>query len=133
MARPATALIVEDEAHVRVFLRLTLKELGIEQVWEADDGEKGLLMVKEHHPELVMLDLNLPIMSGVEVMTQLAEFHPNIPVIIMSSQRAKQTVVECQKLGAIAYVLKDASKREILTMLREAIESLEDGDPPDAA
>ena len=73
MARPTSALIVEDEPHVRVFVRLLLKEVGITTPWEAADGTQALAMVAEHQPELVMLDINLPMMNGLEVLKLLHE------------------------------------------------------------
>eukprot|EP01035_Chromulina_nebulosa_P008835 gene8835-11950_t len=106
MARPTNALIVDDEAHVRVFVKTLLKQQGIEQTWEAGDGAQALAMVASHNPELVMLDINLPMMSGLEVLAALQEERPEVPVIMMSSQSSMKTVLECVKLGAVAYILK---------------------------
>ena len=126
MARPTNALIVEDEVHVRVFLRLLLKEVGIETVWEAGDGAQGLALAGQHRPELVLLDVNLPIMNGLEVLEHLAAEHPDMPVIMVTSQSAMKTVLESVKLGAIAYILKHSPKAEAVRMLREAIDGLAD-------
>ena len=126
MARPTNALIVEDEVHVRVFLRLLLKEVGIETVWEAGDGAQGLALAGQHRPELVLLDVNLPIMNGLEVLEHLAAENPDMPVIMVTSQSAMKTVLESVKLGAIAYILKHSPKAEAVRMLREAIDGLAD-------
>jgi len=128
MARPTNALIVEDEAHVRVFLRLLLKEVGIETVWEAGDGAQALVLAGQHRPELVLLDVNLPIMNGLEVLEHLAAEHPAMPVIMVTSQSAMKTVLESVKLGAIAYILKQSPNAESLKMLRDAIDGLANGD-----
>jgi two-component system chemotaxis response regulator CheY len=130
MARPTNALIVEDEAHVRVFLRMLLKELGIETVWEAADGAQGVALAAQHRPELVLLDINLPLMNGLEVLARLASEQPEIPVIMVTSQSTMKTVLDASKLGAIAYILKHSPKAEALKMLREAIDGLanEDGE-----
>ena len=119
MPRPTNALIVDDEPHVRVFLRLLLKELGIENVWEAGDGAQARL----HQPELVLLDINLPVMSGLEVLAHLGTMLPGVPVIMVTSQGAMKTVVECVRLGATAYILKHIPKAEALAMLREALDN----------
>jgi two-component system chemotaxis response regulator CheY len=124
MARPTNALIVEDEVHVRVFLRLLLKEAGIEQVWEAGDGAKALAMAAEHKPELMLLDVNMPVMSGLDVLAQLNAEQPEIPVIMVTSQSAMKTVLEATKLGAVGYILKHSPKAEVLKMLRETIDEL---------
>jgi two-component system response regulator EvgA len=124
MSRPSNALIVDDEAHARTFLRLLLKEIGIETTWEASDGAQALAMAKMHHPELVLLDLNLPILSGMETLTHLQALQPGIPVIVVTSQSAMKSVQDAAMLGAIGYVLKQAPKDEILRSLREALDTL---------
>jgi CheY-like chemotaxis protein len=126
MARPTNALIVEDEPHVRAFVRLLLKNVGITSTWEAADATQALAMVAEHQPELVMLDINLPMMNGLEVLQLLHEQRPDLPVIMLSSQSAMKTVLECVKLGAVAYILKHSPPAEALKMLREAIDGLGD-------
>lgn len=126
MARPTNALIVDDEPHVRMFVKLLLKQLGIEETWEATDGVQALAMVAEHTPQLVLLDINLPMMSGMEVLGTINRQRRAPPVIMISSQSAMKTVLECVKLGATAYILKHSPKAEALKMLKEALDSLAD-------
>ncbi|MEY2880933.1 MAG: hypothetical protein RLZZ15_3313 [Verrucomicrobiota bacterium] len=133
MARPTTALIVDDEAHVRVFVRLLLKEAGVEKTWEASDGEKGLALVAEHHPELVLLDINMPIMDGLAMLSEMAERHPEVPVVMLSSLGAVKTVRECVERGAVGYILKHSSKAAAVAMLRETLDSLAVDDADNAA
>jgi two-component system chemotaxis response regulator CheY len=133
MLRPTNALIVDDEPHVRVFVRLLLKELGIETTWEARDGVEAIAKIEEHSPELLLLDVNLPLMSGLEVLAQVEEARPELPVIMISSENAMKTVVEAMQRGAIAYVLKHSPRREALKALGDALDSLvaedDDGGP----
>jgi two-component system chemotaxis response regulator CheY len=124
MARPTNALIVDDEAHVRAFVKLLLKQTGITTTWEAGDGTSALAMVALHNPELVLLDINLPMMSGLEVLQALGQERPEIPVIMISSQSAMKTVLECVKHGAVAYILKHSPRAEALKMLANAIDGL---------
>jgi len=124
MARPTNALIVDDEAHVRVFVRLLLKQFGIEQTWEAGDGVRALAMIAQHRPELVMLDINLPMMSGLEVLAALQHEPWSPPVIMISAQSSMKTVNECVKLGATAYILKHSPRPVALKMLGDALENL---------
>ncbi len=126
MARPTNALIVDDEPHVRLFVKMLLKQLGIEQTWEAGDGVKALAMVAAHNPQLVLLDINLPMMSGLEVLGTITSERRHLPVIMISAQSSMKTVMECVKLGATAYILKHSPKAEALKMLGEALDSLED-------
>ncbi|MEO5961557.1 MAG: response regulator [Opitutaceae bacterium] len=126
MPRPTNALIVDDEAHVRSFLRLLLRELGIETVWEAGDGAQGLAMLGLHQPQLVLLDVNMPVMSGLEVLEQLMRTHPVTPVVVITSQSAIQTVQAAHKLGAMAYLLKHSPRAEAVEMLRGVLDTLEE-------
>lgn len=126
MARPTTALIVDDEPHVRVFVRLLLKEVGITTTWEAGDGAQGLAMVAQHRPEFVVLDVNLPVMNGLEMLARLHAEAPDLPVLMLSSESAMKTVLEAVRLGAIGYILKHSPKDEALKNLREALDQFEE-------
>jgi CheY-like chemotaxis protein len=126
MARPTSALIVDDEPHVRVYVRLLLKKLGIETTWEAADGNQALAMIASHRPELVILDINLPQMSGLEVLASVQRERFRPPIIMMSSQSSMKTVTECVKLGATAYILKHSPQPQALKALGEALDELDD-------
>jgi DNA-binding NarL/FixJ family response regulator len=134
MPRPNNALIVDDEAHVRVLLRMLLKQLGIETVWEAADGHSALELAGSHKPKVILLDINLPQVGGLEVLAKLKAAYPSIPVIIVSSQSTVRTVQQAQSLGAEAYVLKHAPKAEVLQMISDAFDSIasEGEEPPPA-
>ncbi len=119
MPRPANALIVDDEPHVLVLLKGILKQLGIETVWEALDGTEALSKASINKPDVVLLDINLPEVNGLQVLAQLKADHPKMPVIIVSSQGTLKTFDRARELGAAGYVLKFAPKSEILRMLSE--------------
>lgn len=131
MPRPTNALIVDDEPHVRTFLRLVLKEIGIATTWEAGDGAEALALFNQHHPELVLLDVNLRMMNGLQVLQQLLAAEPELPVIIVSSENAMKTVHEALRLGALDYILKHTSKEKILGALRETLAELENEETED--
>lgn len=126
MPRPTNALIVDDEAHVRQFVKLLLKQQGIEQTWEAANGTQALAMVAQHNPELVMLDINLPLMSGLEVLGALTQERRRRPVIMLTSQSSMKTVLECVRLGATAYILKHSPRAEAVKALADALDGLAD-------
>lgn len=126
MSRPTNALIVDDEPHVRMFLRLVLNELGIEQTWEAGDGAQALTQIEEHRPELVLLDVNMPLINGLEVLKRAKQLHPELPVIVVTSESAMKTVHDAVRLGASTYVLKHRPKNEVVQALRDALDDLED-------
>ena len=128
MARPANALIVDDEPHVRAFLRLLLRELNILQTWEATNGASALEMVAQHRPELVLLDVNLPFMTGLEALAKIKAANPELPVIMVSGENAMNTVLEAVRLGASGYVIKHSPRAEALQNLRDALEPIEGAD-----
>ncbi|MBL9190584.1 MAG: response regulator [Opitutaceae bacterium] len=128
MPDSATVLIVDDEAHVRTYVRMLLKELGIESCWEAANGTEVLPLVAEHNPRLVLLDLNMPGTDGLKVLAQLAEAHPDLPVAIMTTQNSIESVNEAVRLGACAFILKHKPRPQVLAELRELIDSLGDGE-----
>jgi DNA-binding NarL/FixJ family response regulator len=133
MPRPTNALIVDDEAHVRVLIRVLLKQLGIETVWEAADGATALELAASQTPHVVLLDINLPQVGGLEVLAKLKAAHPKLPVIIVSSQSTMKTVIQTRELGAEAYVLKHAPKSEVLQMLSEAFDNIAAASDEEAA
>jgi two-component system chemotaxis response regulator CheY len=118
---PANALIVDDESHARVYARLLLGEVGIQQCWEAADGEKALELFAREKPQLVLLDINLRMTTGLQVLQQMKAADPQVPIIILSSESAMKTVYEAERLGALAYLLKYDTKAEALATLREAL------------
>lgn len=126
MPRPTNALIVDDEAHVRTFVRLLLKEVGIRECWEAADGATALELVSQNQPQLLVLDVNMPQMSGIEVLAKLREAQSEIPVVIISAQSSLGVVNEAARLGAIGYVLKHAPRGEVIEALRDSLDSLDE-------
>jgi DNA-binding NarL/FixJ family response regulator len=124
MPRPVNALIVDDEAHVRVLLCALLKQLGVRTTWEAADGASGLAQVGLHKPEVVLLDINLPEINGLEVLAKLKADYPQMPVIVVSAQTTVRTLNRARELGADGYVVKYAAKSEVLQTLSEALDKI---------
>ena len=129
-----TALIVDDEAHIREYLRLVLKTLGLTTVWEAGNGEEGFKLYQEHRPSVVLLDVNMPIMSGDELMQQFAVAYPDAVVIAVTSQNEHEMVKRFIKLGATGYLLKHLPKDQIIRRLAEVLGRIAEADEePEAA
>ena len=133
MPRPANALIVDDEPHVLVLLRGILKQLGVETVWETSDGPQALELAAEHKPEVVLLDLNLPEVDGLKVLSSLKAGHPKIPVIIVSAQSTMRSFARARELGAEGYVLKHAPKSEVIQTISDIFDAIAKKSGGDAA
>jgi len=112
-------LVVDDEMAIRRFLRTSLAAHG-NQVFEAASGEQALASVSEHRPDLVILDLGLPDLNGIEVTRRLREW-THIPIIILSVREAEAEKVAALDAGADDYVTKPFGIGELLARMRAAI------------
>jgi DNA-binding NarL/FixJ family response regulator len=125
MARPTSALIVDDESHVRVYLRMLLQSVGIPTVWEASDGKQAIELYRLHRPPVVLLDLAMPVVAGDQVFRDLQAIDPDVAVIIVTSQSSLKTVQTIHQLGAIAYLLKHTPREQMVKTLNEALDSID--------
>ncbi|MFZ5791492.1 MAG: phosphate regulon transcriptional regulator PhoB [Pseudomonadota bacterium] len=117
-ARPLV-LVVEDEAALVTLLRYNLEREGFEVI-EARDGEEALLLAKERHPDLVLLDWMLPLVSGIEVCRQLRRLPEtrNVPVVMLTARGEEADKVRGLDSGADDYVTKPFSPGELIARLR---------------
>mgnify|MGYP001566643948 CR=1 FL=1 len=97
--------IADDESIVRIDLREMLSEMGHEVVGEATTGEEAVRKIKELDPDLVFLDIKMPVMDGLEALSKINE-QKLYPVIILTAFSQKDLVEKAVKLGAKAYVVK---------------------------
>lgn len=114
-------LLVDDEAHVRKFLSLVVRQLGSPQIIEASNGAEAFEVYKQESPELVLLDVNMPVQDGLETLKQIVQHDPNAVVVMLTSLANRQTVQEAVRNGAVNYLRKDTPKDEILQALRRTI------------
>jgi two-component system, chemotaxis family, chemotaxis protein CheY len=123
-------LLVDDEAHIRKFMSLLLRHLGVTQIHEAPNGQTALQVYKEKKPDLVMLDVNMPQMDGLETLKALKAEDPECVVVMLTSLANRQTIDEAAALGAANYIRKDAPPEDIGRALAETIDAcFEDSDP----
>lgn len=112
-------LFIEDDDAIRVALKLALEDEGYEVV-EAPDGHTGLALFAEHEPDLVLLDLRLPDMSGFEVCRQLRAASI-VPIIIVTAQTDTYDLVAGLEVGADDYVTKPVVPKELAARIRAAL------------
>ncbi len=117
-------VIVEDYKLTRVGLRSFLNEdQNIDVIGEAEDGEKGLSIVRRLKPDVVLMDLGLPGMNGIEATQQIKAFDDTIKVIVLTSHERDEEVIAALGSGANAYCLKDIDPGR----LAEVIKAVADG------
>ncbi len=112
-------LLVEDEIQVRRFLRASLVGRGF-RLLEATRGEEGLRLAAEHLPDVVLLDLGLPDMDGLEVTRRLREWS-GVPLIVISARGKEAQKVEALDAGADDYLTKPFGMRELNARIRAAL------------
>ena len=114
-------LLVDDEPHVRKFVGLILKQVGAPKIVEASNGRDAVELYQREKPDLVLLDVNMPIQDGIQTLRELLVIDPNCIVIMLTSLATRQTVEEALQLGASNYIRKDTPKDEIVAALRQTI------------
>lgn len=124
MNRPTSALIVDDEAHLRVYLKLILKQLGFEEIYEAVNGQEGVDFYKKWNPELVLMDVNMPVKEGLEALKEILEYDEDAIVVVASSVASRQAVEKSIEYGATYYLRKDMKKEDIADSINKLIKSI---------
>lgn len=118
-----TILLVDDEPHIRKFVTLILKQLGSPVIVEAVNGEQALEVYQRENPDLVLMDVSMPKMDGIETLKALKAIDPNCAVIMLTSIVNRDTIEQAVEGGALNYIRKDMPKDEIARALRETIEA----------
>ena len=124
MSRPYTALIVDDEPHLRMYLKLILKQIGFEDFFEAKNGQEGIDLYKLNRPDLVLLDVNMPVKEGMEALEEIMEFDEDAVVVMASSVASRKAVERSVELGASYYIRKDTPKEDIVAQLNALIDDI---------
>jgi two-component system nitrogen regulation response regulator NtrX len=116
----AKVLIIDDEEGIRSSLKMLFEYEGYEVVLAAN-GEAGLKIADREDPDLVLLDIKMPQMDGMEVLKRLKAQEPSPPVVILSGHGTVQTAVEATKLGAFDFIEKPPETERILLVARNAL------------
>ncbi len=117
-------LVVDDEEGVRNLLQRTLEGADYD-VAAATNGQEALDMVAELRPEVVLLDIKMPGISGIEALQQIAANWPDICVIMATAAGDAQTAVKAMKLGAYDYITKPFNRNDVVLTVQRAIEKRE--------
>lgn len=113
-------LVVDDEKNARLLLGEALTGAGYD-VLVAVDGEHALEKVQESHPDLVLMDMKLPGMDGIEVLRRLRSIAHEVPVVMITAHASVETAIEAMKLGAVDYVRKPFTPDQIRDAIARAL------------
>jgi DNA-binding NarL/FixJ family response regulator len=111
-------LLADDHGIVRRGLRSLVEEAGLSVVAEAADGLEAVRMIEEHHPDLLIVDIGMPKLSGIEVAARAQKQDRPPQVIVLSMHADESYIIRALAAGARAYLLKDATDEDLLPALR---------------
>jgi len=116
-------LIIEDEASIRrVLVKILTEEINQYQVFEAEDGLIGTEMIKKDDFDLVLCDIKMPKMDGVEVLEIVKKIKPEIPMVMISGHGDLDTAVKTMRMGAFDYISKPPDLNRLLNTIRNALD-----------
>lgn len=118
----AKVLLVEDHIVVRQGIKALLSdEPDMEIVGEADNGREALPLVDRLKPDVVLMDISMPGLNGIEAARQVHQRHPEVKIVILSMHANEEYVFQVLRAGASGYVLKQSDSSEVLTAIRAAL------------
>lgn len=117
-----TVLIVDDEPHIRKYIGLILRKLGSPTIIEAANGEEAIALYTQHQPDLVLMDVNMPVMDGLQALERISTDFPDALVVMLTSLATRHVVERCLELGAVNFVRKDTPKETMAQVLGETID-----------
>lgn len=118
MTRSVRVLLADDHTLVRAGVRRILEsQPGVTVVAEAADGPGALALVAEHEADVLVLDLKMPGLDGIEVLRSVKSSHPALKVVVVTMFEAREYVARAVKLGADAYLLKDSAVQDLTAAL----------------
>jgi DNA-binding NarL/FixJ family response regulator len=124
-ATPIRVLLVDDHALFRAGIRMLLEHIsGVEVVGEAADGREAVRLIKQVRPDVVLMDITMSGLNGLEATAQVTQDYPQVRVIILSMHLNEQYVMQAVRAGAVGYLLKDAAA----TDLEQAVKTVARGD-----
>jgi two-component system chemotaxis response regulator CheY len=110
-------LIVDDALFMRKMIRGVAAEAGWEVAGEAADGAEAVSLYQQLHPDLVTMDLVMPVMGGLEALRQIRAFDPDAKVVVVTALDQKQALMESIRDGAIDFIVKPFERQRVLSLL----------------
>jgi len=112
-------LIIDDHALFRVGLQGLLEQRGIDIVGAVASGPEGLELIEHIEPDIVLLDMRMPDMGGLEVLQQIRQIKPALSVVMLTTSNEEKDLIKSLRMGAQGYLLKDMEPDELVGALRD--------------
>jgi two-component system chemotaxis response regulator CheY len=125
MAHVSKVLLVDDEAHIRKFIGLVVKAaLNDPEIVEAANGEEAVEQYQAQRPDVVLMDINMPMRSGLEALQDLMAIDPEAVVVMLTSVSNRGAIDQAVERGASGYILKDTPRVEMARALTELVDAI---------
>ena len=122
MEKPYRVLVADDSTTMRKIVGQHLKSEMYEVCGEAANGQEAVELYKELSPDAVTLDINMPVMDGVDALKQILEYDKNARIVMVTSEGQRETVIDAIKVGARGYIVKPPNKAIVCEKVRYAID-----------
>lgn len=119
----ARVLVVDDDSLMREVLKALLRDEGFEVAGEARDGQSALALLERTRPDLVCLDVNMPGVSGIDVLKSIRSAYPTIRVVMITGDSTMNTVRDAVGFGAVGYIIKPFKSGRVGLALRAALKT----------
>ena len=119
---PATVrlLLADDHTMLRQSLRRTMEDEGLDVVGEAADGEEAARLAEQLKPDVVLMDVSMPVLDGVEATRLIAQHSPDVAVVMLTMHADADVVARAIRAGAVGYLVKDCTTEELVRTIRQA-------------
>lgn len=121
---PISVLIVDDHTLMRQGLRRILEEAGMQIVGEAENGQEAVAKTLEVSPDVVLMDIQMPVMDGIQATREIKSLAPRTTVVILTMHEEEEYLFEAIKAGAIGYLQKNKAPQELIKVIEAAREGL---------
>lgn len=119
--KPIRVFVADDHILVRAGFRALLESFeGIQVIGEGSDGQEALRLIKVHRPDVVLLDIAMPGLNGLEVAARVSKSCPNVAVLILSMHANEEYVAQALQAGAAGYLVKNSAPSELEVAIRSA-------------
>ncbi len=119
-------IVADDEGHCRVLMKAVLASMNCDVVGEARTGDEAIELYRKYRPNLLLLDVNMPVKTGDEVLEELLAEFPDAFVVVLTSVTDMESIEKCISMGAANYIRKDTPVAEIKMIIKETWKSILD-------
>ncbi|MFZ2632440.1 MAG: response regulator transcription factor [Desulfosalsimonadaceae bacterium] len=117
--RKMRVIVVDDETHVRTLIKSVINSMNCDIVGEAGNGRDAVALFGELKPNMMLLDINMPLKSGKQALAEIKKKYPNAFIIMLTSLTDRETIEDCMSLGASGFIRKDLPLDEMREVIKQ--------------